>query len=466
MHKRILGFCYDEYELVIGFVYNRQWLQLRPIETWELSRISSLYELLPPVYDYVFQQRHFVEEFSGTDFDDYANTFHTLDSHWTNFLRSQGETPEFVTNFLKQIQVGLNKTVRFIRTDNGTEFVNQALSAYYEGVGITHQKSVPRTPQQNGVVERRNRTLVEAARTMMIFSKAPMFLWAEAVATACYTQNRSLIHTRHNKTPYELVHEKKPDLTFFRVFGALCYPTNDSENLGKFQAKADIGIFVGYAPSRKGYRIYNKRTRRLMETIHVTFDEMDQTMAPVRISSGPVPVMMTSGQLKSGLAPTDKELEMLFQPMFDEHLEPSRVDEPVPSATEVNAQVVPPSTSLSTTIAQDAPSTSASSSTSDSHLPVQHQEIPEDTPIIHDVPHPSNNLVTGDPGSAQSSSGNVNAAEPIQVNYPPNHIRRWTKDHPLDNIVGNPSRPVSTRKQLASDALWWQKFKETPQTQI
>ncbi|GKB27314.1 hypothetical protein Tco_0866715 [Tanacetum coccineum] len=85
-----------------------------------------------------------------------------------------------------------------------------------------------------------------------------MFLWAEAVATACYTQNRSLIHTRHEKTPYELVHDKKPDLTFFRVFGALCYPTNDSENLGKLQPTADIGIFVGYAPNRKGYRIYNK----------------------------------------------------------------------------------------------------------------------------------------------------------------------------------------------------------------
>ncbi|GJZ67043.1 retrovirus-related pol polyprotein from transposon TNT 1-94 [Tanacetum coccineum] len=187
---------------------------------------------------------------------------------------------------------------------------------------FANQQSVPRTPQQNGVVERRNRTLIEAARTMMIFSKAPMFLWAEAVATACYTQNRSLIHTRHNKTPYELVHDKKPDLTFFRVFGALCYPTNDSEDLGKFQAKADIGIFVG---------------------------------------SGPEPFIMTPGQLKSGLALTDKELEMLFQPMFDEHLEQSRVNEPVPSATEINAQVVPPGTSLSTTIAQDAPSLSASS---------------------------------------------------------------------------------------------------------
>ncbi|GJZ37546.1 retrovirus-related pol polyprotein from transposon TNT 1-94 [Tanacetum coccineum] len=157
-------------------------------------------------------------------------------------------------------EIGLNKTVRYIRTDNGSEFVNQVLTEYYERVSIFHQKLVPRTPQQNGIVERRNRTLVEAARTMLIFSKASMFLWAKAIATACYTQNRSLIHTRHNKTPYELVHDKKPDLTFFRVFGALCYPTNDSKDLGKLQPTADIGIFVGYALSRKGYRIYNKRT--------------------------------------------------------------------------------------------------------------------------------------------------------------------------------------------------------------
>ncbi|GJT20052.1 retrovirus-related pol polyprotein from transposon TNT 1-94 [Tanacetum coccineum] len=216
------------------------------------------------------------------------------------------------------------------------------------------------------------------------------------------------------------------------------FALGEIEDLGKFQAKADIGIFVGYAPSRKGYRIYNKRTRRLMETIHVTFDEMHQSMAHVHMSSGPEPIIMTPGQLNSGLAPTDKELEMLFQPMFDEHLEQSRVNEPVPSATEINAQVVPPGTSLSTTIAQDAPSSSASSSTSDMHHPVRHQEITEeptheDPPINHDVLHPSHNLVTGDPGSEQSSSGNVN--------YPPDHLRRWTKDHPLDNIVGNPSHP-------------------------
>ncbi|GJV71967.1 retrovirus-related pol polyprotein from transposon TNT 1-94 [Tanacetum coccineum] len=209
----------------------------------------------------------------------------------------------------------------------------------------------------------------------------------------------------------------------------------------------------GYAPSRKGYRIYNKRTRRLMETIQVAFDEIHQTMALVRMSSGPEPIIMTPGQLKSGLALTDKELEMLFQPMFDEYLEQSRVNEPVPSATEVNAQVVPPGTSLSTTIAQDAPSTSASSSTSDMHHPDRHQGIIEepthkDSPINHDVLHPSLNPVTGEPGSTQSLSGNVNSAEPNQVNQPPDHLRRWTKDHPLDNIVGNPSRPCSYYKNI------------------
>nr|GEW86892.1 hypothetical protein [Tanacetum cinerariifolium] len=146
---------------------------------------------------------------------------------WVKFLRSKDETLEVVIKFLQQIQVGLNKTIRYIRTDNGTDFINHTFTDYYERIGIFHQKTVPKTSQQNGVVERRNRTLVEATRIMLIFSKALMFLWVEAVATTCYTQNRSLIHTRHNKTPYERVHNKKSDLTFFRVFGALCYPTND-----------------------------------------------------------------------------------------------------------------------------------------------------------------------------------------------------------------------------------------------
>ncbi|GJU56788.1 retrovirus-related pol polyprotein from transposon TNT 1-94 [Tanacetum coccineum] len=112
---------------------------------------------------------------------------------WVKFLRSKDEAPDFIIKFLKMIQVRLKVPVRRIRTDNGTEFVNQTLREYYEKVGISHETSVARSPQQNGVVERRNRTLIEVARTMLIYAKAPLFLWAEAVATACYTQNRSII---------------------------------------------------------------------------------------------------------------------------------------------------------------------------------------------------------------------------------------------------------------------------------
>ncbi|GJT91550.1 retrovirus-related pol polyprotein from transposon TNT 1-94 [Tanacetum coccineum] len=151
---------------------------------------------------------------------------------WVKCLRSKDEAPDFIIKFLKMIQVRLKTPVRRIRTDNGTEFVNQTLREYYEKVGISHETSVARSPQQNGVVERRNRTLVEAARTMLIYAKAPLFLWAEAVAITCYTQNRSIVHLHHYKTPYELLHDKHTDLPFFHVFGALCYPTNNSENLG------------------------------------------------------------------------------------------------------------------------------------------------------------------------------------------------------------------------------------------
>ncbi|GKE23502.1 retrovirus-related pol polyprotein from transposon TNT 1-94, partial [Tanacetum coccineum] len=155
---------------------------------------------------------------------------------------------------------------------------------------------------QNGVVKRRNRMLIEAARTMLIYAKALLFLWAEAVATACYTQNRSVIRLRHGKTPYELLHDKLPDLSFFHVFGALCYPTNDSENLGKLQPKADIGIFIGYAPTKKAFRIYNRLTRRIIETIHVDFDELT-VMASEHNSSRPALHEMTPATISSGLVP-------------------------------------------------------------------------------------------------------------------------------------------------------------------
>nr|GEZ15656.1 retrotransposon protein, putative, unclassified [Tanacetum cinerariifolium] len=128
--------------------------------------------------------------------------------------------------------------------------------------------SFVRTPQQNGVVKRRNRTLVEAARKMLIFSRAPLFLWAEAIAIACFTQNRSIIHRRFNKTPYELINRRKPDISFLHVFGTLCYPKNDREDIGKLGAKGDIGFFIGYSADSCAFRVYNRRTKKIMETMN------------------------------------------------------------------------------------------------------------------------------------------------------------------------------------------------------
>ncbi|GJV58511.1 retrovirus-related pol polyprotein from transposon TNT 1-94 [Tanacetum coccineum] len=319
----------------------------------------------------------------------------------------------------------LNATVRNIRTDNGTEFVNQTLRDYYEQVGISHETSVARTPQQNGVVERRNRTLVEAARTMLIFAQAPLFLWAEAIATACYTQNRSIIRRRHGKTPYELLHDRKPDLSYLHVFGALCYPNNDSENLGKLQAKADIGIFIGYAPKKKAYRIYNRRTRKIIETIHVDFDELT-AMASEQLGSGPGLQCMTPATPSSGLVPNPPpsapfvppsrhEWDLVFQPVFDEFFSPpASVASPVP--------------------VEEAPA------------PVESTGSPSSTTVDQDAPSPK--TIFEESSSSDVISTTVHSDAPISE-----HLSKWTKDYPLQNIIGDPSRPVSARLQLHEQAL-------------
>nr|GFA23378.1 hypothetical protein [Tanacetum cinerariifolium] len=204
-----------------------------------------------------------------------------------------------------------------------------------------------RTPQQNRVVERQNRTLVEASRTMLIFSHAPLFLWAEAIAIACFTQNCSIIHRRFNKTPYELINGRKPDISFLHVFGALCYPKNDREDIGKLGAKGDIGFFIGYSIDSYAYRIFNRRTKKIIETMNVSFDELS-TMTFEQRSSKPGLQSMTSGQISLGLdltyalsiittqQPTEGELDLLFKAMYDDYIggQPSASARTVPPAQE------------------------------------------------------------------------------------------------------------------------------------
>nr|GEU42025.1 integrase, catalytic region, zinc finger, CCHC-type, peptidase aspartic, catalytic [Tanacetum cinerariifolium] len=214
-------------------------------------------------------------------------------------------------------------------------------------VGISHQVSSVRTPQQNRVVKRRNQTLIEATRTMLIFSRAPLFLWAEAIATACFTQNRSIIHRRFNKTPYELINDRKPDISFLHVFGALCYPKNDREDIRKLGAKGDIGFVIGYSA--------------------------DSSMAFEQRSSKPELQRMTSGQISLGLdltyapstittqQPTEGELDLLFEAMYDDYIggQPSTAPRTVLAA---QAHQVHQTPTTSTSIADTTPTPTNSSS--------------------------------------------------------------------------------------------------------
>nr|GEU79315.1 ribonuclease H-like domain-containing protein [Tanacetum cinerariifolium] len=338
--------------------------------------------------------------------------------------------------------------------DNGTKFVNQTLREYYEQVGISHETYVARSPQQNDFVERRKRILIEAARTMLIYSKASLFLWAEAVATVCYTQNRSMIRLRHEKTPYELLHNKSPDLSFLHVFGALCYLTNDSDNLGKLQPKADID--------------FDELT--VMASEHNSLEPAHHEMNPATISPGLVPNLPPSTPF---VPPSRFDWDILFQLLFHELLThtPS-VGHPAPEVIALIAEVVASEPAVSTgspsltTVDQDAPSPSNSQTTPEIQTPIICNDVEEDNHDL-DVAHMNNNPFFGveesqktptfrdDPLheslhedlTSQGSSSNMR-----QIRTSLGSLGRWTKDHHITNVIGDPSRSASTRKQLQTDA--------------
>nr|GEV69018.1 hypothetical protein [Tanacetum cinerariifolium] len=188
---------------------------------------------------------------------------------WVFFLHSKNEASEVIISFIKKTQVNLQLQVQRVRTDNGTEFKNKTLATFFNEVGISQQFYAARTPQQNDVVKKRNRTLVEAVRTMLTFAKLSLFLWAEAIATTCFIQNHSFIHKRFDKTPYELINKRKPNIKFFYVSEYKCYLLNDYDDVGKLKAKGDIGVFVRYLKDSAAFRFYNKRTRKIHEISQV-----------------------------------------------------------------------------------------------------------------------------------------------------------------------------------------------------
>ena len=381
---------------------------------------------------------------------------------WVFFLRSKDETPEQIINFLKVTQVNLQLPVRIIRSDNGTEFKNKTLDSYLISVGINHQFSATRTPQQNGVVERRNRTLVEAARTMLSHAKLPMFLWAEAVSTACFTQNRSIIHKRFNKTPYEIINNRKPNVKFLHVFGCLCYVLNDRDNLGKFANKGDAAVFIGYGKESASYRVYNCRTKKVDESVNVHFDEISGMTLELHNSGLDIKENNASASHKSETQQSDSnsnssaisDLDLLFEHFYDEFFGTSRHQ---PTSTD-NVEIITPDSSVSESPVFDSPSTESPPTEIDTSSPTTTVSVQEPTIVIQLPPLDDDaqqyitpaleNLVPSTSHTYVDHSLDDNVHQPVP------HDRKWTRSHPSSQVIGDPSASVSTRRATANECLY------------
>ena len=313
------------------------------------------------------------------------------------FLQDKGEATKVFKKFATRAQNEFNVKIKKIRSDNGTEFVNTKIEDYCDEVGIKHEVSATYTPQQNGVVERKNRTLITLARSMLDEYNTPEKFWAEAINTACYAANRLFVQRLLKKTPYELVNGKKPDISFFRVFGCKVYIYKKRQHLGKFQRRCDIGFLVVYSLKSKAYRVFNKATGLVEETYDLEFDE-------------------TNG--------SQEEHENLDD-VGDEPLREAMKNMPIGA---INPQEV------------EEVEDEANQDTSPPHTPQvdegdQVREAQEDTHIPQD--------------QAEAEASNVEAPQP-----PPQVVNRRStpmlQAHPQDLIIGSPSRGVTTRSKLAS----------------
>nr|GEY40579.1 hypothetical protein [Tanacetum cinerariifolium] len=286
---------------------------------------------------------------------------------WTLFLRSKDETPEVLKDFLTMIKRNLQALVITVRIDRGTEFLNKTLNAFFKEEGIEHQTSTTRTPEQNGVVERRNHTLVEAARTMLSALQLSLFFWAEAITTACYTQNRSIIIPIHGKTPYHIINDKKPLIKHLHIFGCIYYITRDGKNLDKMKEKGDQCILAS------------------------DYDNPD-----------PVPQRQDVSSSADEHVPSQQELDLLFGPLYDEFSMQNNNDQ------------------------------------------AEEGEQLQDDKFTNPFCAPTQDV-------AESSSHNIGNLNVPTFNQPQVSEYRWTKDQPLKQVRGNPSRPVQTKRQLATD---------------
>nr|GFC25699.1 hypothetical protein [Tanacetum cinerariifolium] len=324
---------------------------------------------------------------------------------------------------------------------------------------------------------------------MLSAAKVPLFFWAKAIATACFTQNRFLVIPHHEKTPYHIINDRKSTVKFFHIFGSVCYIVRDGENLDKMKEKGDECIFVGYSNQSRAYRVFNKRTRLIMESIHVNFDELPQ-MVSDQLSSDPAPECQKMALNHDSLIPaiqrqeqcftqedmtvtTSNELDLLFSLMFDELLNGSSKVVSKSSAvsaadahyqrqqhtTPLNNHTTPIPTCQVPTL---VPTVISSENINQADTYAKNDQVADDE-LINIFSTPVQDQ--GETSLRHVDSSNMHT---FYQRYPSEH--RWTKDHPLEQVIGNPkmcmfaltvsrTEPKNIKEAMA-DSAWIESMQE------
>nr|GEX48813.1 hypothetical protein [Tanacetum cinerariifolium] len=345
------------------------------------------------------------------------------------FLGTKDETTPILMTFITGLENQLSLKVKVIRCDNGTEFKNFDLNQLCGIKGIKREFSVPRTPQQNGVAERKNRTLIKAARTMLADSLLLIPFWAEAVNTACYVQNRVLVTKPYNKTPYELLHGRSLSISFMKPFGYHITILNTLDHLEKFQRKVDKGFLVGYSVCSKAFRVFNSRTRIIQETLHVNFLENKLNAT----GTGPTwlfDIDSLSGTMNYHLVTAGKQTNSGAE--FQDCSENSSNEVPIASTT---VPTVGQNILNSTNIFNAAGL--SNTTVSPTYRDDSHFSDDPDMPGLEDIIYSDDEDVVG----VEADFNNLEPSIPVS------HIRTTSihKDHPISQIIGDLSLTTQTR---------------------
>ncbi|GJT23949.1 putative ribonuclease H-like domain-containing protein [Tanacetum coccineum] len=374
------------------------------------------------------------------------------------YFTTKDETSGILKSFITRVENLIDQRVKVIRCDNGTEFKNKEMNQFCERKGIKREFSVARTPQQNRVAERKNRTLIEAARTMLADSKLPTTFWAGVVNTACYVQNRVLVIKPHNKTPYELFLGRKPTLSFMRPFGCPVTILNTIDHLGKFDGKADEGFFVGYLINSKAFRVFNSITRIVEENLHVQFSEN----TPNIVGSGPnwlfdidaltksmnyKPVVagnQSNGNADSKSSPdagskpsSDGEKKVDGDPSKEDESNDQEKDDNVNNTNNVNTASDGNNTNNVNAVSSTVNAASIEVNAVGAKTSI---ELPDDPnmPELEDIIYSDDDEDVG----AEVDMNNLDAFMPVSL-IPTTRVH---KDHPVEQIIGDFNSTPQTRR--------------------